>query len=239
VVHAESRGRMKILLVASDAREFSGLVSRASDVRPLALPIDLARSARLGAHDIVLAANGVGAAPAAAAVDAACRDARPDLIVSFGFCGGLDPRLGHGDVVVATGIAAGARTFPTAPVSAPPAQCGIVCSTDHVVQTGNEKRLLHASGAIAVEMEAGGVASRAEALGIPIACIRAVTDIAGETLANDFNSALRSDGHFATMNILRGALRHPMVRFPELFRLRNRCVRASRALGDFIVDCRF
>jgi hypothetical protein len=88
-------------------------------------------------------------------------------------------------------------------------------------------------------MEARGVAARTEALGIPFSCIRAVTDVARENLANDFNAALRPDGHFGTMNILRGALRQPTVRFPELFRLRNRSIRAARTLGDFIADCRF
>jgi NADPH:quinone reductase-like Zn-dependent oxidoreductase len=90
-----------------------------------------------------------------------------------------------------------------------------------------------------VEMEAGGVAERAVARGVPFYCVRVVTDMAGEDMANNFNGALRPDGHFATINILQGALRHPLVRLPELLRLRNRCVRAARVLGDFIADCRF
>jgi len=88
-------------------------------------------------------------------------------------------------------------------------------------------------------MEAAGVAARAEALGCPFYCIRAVTDPAGETMANDFNFALRSDGHFDTMKILSSSLRRPLVRLPELFRLRKRCLRASKVLGDFVADCRF
>ena len=88
-------------------------------------------------------------------------------------------------------------------------------------------------------MEAAGVAARAEALGRPFYCIKTVTDLAGESMANDFNSALRSDGHFDTMKILTSSLRHPSVRLPELFRLRKRCLRASKVLGDFVADCRF
>jgi hypothetical protein len=64
-------------------------------------------------------------------------------------------------------------------------------------------------------------------------------DLAGEDMANNFNEALREDGHFATISILNGTLLKPWVRLPELVRLRNRCVRASRVLGDFIADCRF
>ena len=116
---------------------------------------------------------------------------------------------------------------------------GVVCSIDHVAQSAAEKRQLRAGGASAVEMEAGGVAARAAAHGLPFYCVRVVTDLAGEEMANDFNAALRPDGHFATMRILQSALRHPLTRLPELLRLRSRCVRAARALGDFFADCRF
>jgi len=110
---------------------------------------------------------------------------------------------------------------------------------DHVVGTAAEKRTLRASGAIAVEMEAAGVARRAQALELPFYCVKAVTDLAVETMANDFNAALRPDGHFDTIGIFKGTLRHPIIRIPELIRLRNRCVRAAQVLGEFIADCRF
>jgi hypothetical protein len=147
------------------------------------------------------------------------------------------------DVVVATSIGTGrdaGPTYPALPVaSAAPHHTGAVCSIGHVAQTSAEKRRLRASGVIAVEMEAAGVAARAEARGLPFYCVRAVTDLAGEDMANDFNGALRPDGHFDTMFILIGILRHPLVRLPELFRLRNRCVRAACGLGEFIAECRF
>jgi adenosylhomocysteine nucleosidase len=239
MVHSERRGLMRLLMVASDPMEFPGLTARATEVRPLRLGINWARSARLGAHEVTLAANGAGWRRAAAAVDAACRHSRPDAVLNVGFCGALDDGLRHYDIVMATGIAAPGRNYAAKALSGSTAHSGIVCSADHVIQTADEKRRLRQSGAIAVEMEAAGVAERTEELGIPFSCIRIVTDTAGENMANDFNAALRSDGHFATMIILRGALRQPMVRFPELIRLRNRCSRASRILGDFIVDCRF
>jgi nucleoside phosphorylase len=116
---------------------------------------------------------------------------------------------------------------------------GVVCSIDHIAQTSEEKSRLRSSGACAVEMEAAGVAERAKALGLPFHCVKAVTDLAGETMANDFNSALRSDGHFDTMLILRRSFRYPTARLPELIRLRNRCVRAAHVLGEFFADCRF
>ncbi|MEO8596414.1 MAG: hypothetical protein ABI759_24055 [Candidatus Solibacter sp.] len=230
----------RILMIAADPMEFPGLLRHTSGVAPAAIGVDWARSARLGAHHLLLVANGAGAHRASAAVDAALRAFPADAIVSTGFCGALVPEFAIADVIAATAVDAGGRRFAVLhPASASRHHSGVVISTDHVAQTAGEKRQLRATGASVVEMEAGGVAERAETRGLPFYCVRAVTDLAGEDMANDFNRALRADGHFGTMKILQGALRHPLTRLPELIRLRQRCVRAARALGDFFADCRF
>jgi adenosylhomocysteine nucleosidase len=227
---------MKLLFVAADAMEFRGLLERAQDVRRYPIVADFSRSARIGAHDALLVANGAGWVRAGAAVRAA-EGFGPDAIVSTGFCGALDDCLEIGGIVAGTEIAGAGRRYACTPLEAP--HRGVVVSIDHVAQTAAEKRKLQQAGALAVEMEAAAVAAGAEEHGIPFYCIRAVTDLASENLENDFSGALRADGHFDTMFILRGALRSPSVRVPELLRLRSRCVRAARTLGDFIVGCRF
>jgi adenosylhomocysteine nucleosidase len=196
--------------------------------------------AQSGAHRMLLVANGAGAHRAAAAVDDALASFQPDAIVSLGFCGALDPDLAIADIVVGTSVFAGGRAFAAeTPNAGRPHSLGPVCTLDHVAQTAAEKSELRATGAIAVDMEAAGVAERAQSLGLPFFCIKSVTDLAGENMANDFNAALRSDGRFDTIRILASCLRKPWVRLPELFRLRRRCARAARSLGDFIADCRF
>jgi adenosylhomocysteine nucleosidase len=231
---------MRILIVAADPMEFPGILRHATGVKPAGLPVDWSRTARLGTRELVLAANGAGALRAASAVDAALDNFAAEAIVSTGFCGALVSELASGDVVVGSAVSAGGRTFPVLyPEGLALHHMGVVCSIDHVAETAEEKRRLRASGGSVVEMEAGGVAGRAAARGVPFYCIKVVTDLAGEDMANDFNGALRADGHFATIKILQGALRHPLVRVPELIRLRQRCVRGARALGDFIADCRF
>jgi len=227
---------MRIIFVAADAMEYSGILARATDARRERLPIDFARAALLGEHEVLLVANGAGWRPAAAAAEAAYGFA-PEAIVSTGFCGALDEKLDIADVVAATAISANGREHRVEAVEAPHA--GVVCSIDHVAQSAEEKLQLRQSGASAVEMEAAAVAEFARVRTIPFYCVRAVTDLAGESMANDFNRALRWDGHFDTMNILRGALRRPIIRLPELIRLRSRCVRAAEALGKFFVGCRF
>jgi adenosylhomocysteine nucleosidase len=236
---------MRILFVGADAMELAGLWRRCRQARACHLPVDWARTARLGQHEIILAANGAGAARAAAAVEAAAAGFAPDALVSLGFCGALAPRLNVADIVVAAALWIG----PPPPLPSPwppsmvasdhPHHSGPICSLDHVAQTAAEKHQLGSAGAIAVEMEAAGVAARAEALGLPFYCIKAVTDLAGEDLSIDFNSLLRSDGHFDKIEILKSALRHPSLRLPELLRLRRRCLRAREVLGEFIAGCRF
>lgn len=202
--------------------------------------ISLGREARLGAHDALLAANGAGAARAAAAVDAACGAFQPEAIVSTGFCGALDPDLTLSAIVVADCVRGEHRDYRASPVgAAAPAFSGAIQSIGRVARTAEEKRALRAGGACAVEMEAAGVAERAAARGLPFYCIRVVTDLAGETMRNDFNRALRADGRFDTISILASALRHPAARVPELVRLRKRCISASRILGSFLANCDF
>ncbi len=223
---------MRILIVAADRREFAGWkVSRTGR----------SGTVRMNGHEVLLVANGAGRTRAAAAVDNALRDFPADAVISTGFCGALDPELRVADIVVGTCVSGpDGNYYAASPVRAAARfHTGPVSSLDHVAQTAEEKRKLRAAGACAVEMEAAGVAARARARGLPFYCVRSVTDLASETLQNDFNAALRPDGHFGTMVILRNLLRHPWRRFPELFRLQKRCVRASRALGDFLGDCRF
>ena len=231
---------MRLLFVASDAMEFRGMLTFTQNRQETSARVDWARSGGMNGHAVLLAANGAGWRRAAAAVDAGCETFRPDAVVSTGFCGALDPQLGIADALVANCITARGRRFSALPVRGGTAsRVGVVCTIDHVARTAEEKRILRAQGASAVEMEAAGVASRAEALGLPFYCVRAVTDLAGEDMANDFNKALRPDGHFGTMRIFSHALRHPVARVPELIRLRHHCERAARTLGEFFADCRF
>jgi len=227
-------------MIAADAMEFPGILSHTAGAKPAGVAVDWSRAGRLGGYDVMLAANGMGWRLAAAAVDAAVAAFSPEAIVSTGFCGALEPELQIADVVVGTTVTAGPDKFGALkPASGRTHHTGVVCSIDHVAQTAAEKRELRGTGASAVEMEAGGVAQRAASYGVPFYCVRVVTDLAAEDMSNDFNEALRPDGHFGTMKILQGALRRPLIRLPELLRLRSRCVRSAQVLGDFIADCRF
>jgi adenosylhomocysteine nucleosidase len=226
--------------VAAEPREFVGLLPLCSGLRKLHWPVDWARYGECQDRQFWMVANGVGPKNAGFAVDVAHPFCNPAAIVSMGFCGALDPVLGIGDIFVATAVETAGRLFPVCrPVSTVPHRAGVLVSIDRVAQSAAEKKFLSSSGASAVEMEAAGVALRASEYGIPLFCVRSVTDRSYETFAMDFNRALRSDGHFDTIRILTSALRNPWQAFPELIRLRHYCQIATRTLGEFIAGCRF
>jgi len=234
---------VRLLFIASDPMEFRGLLAHATAIREAQVVAHWSRLATLGGNQVLLVANGAGPQRAAAATDAGLKAFDAEAIVSTGFCGALSPELQIADLVFATQVARG-HALRTWPYRREPAGnqarhfSGPIQSIPYVAQTAEEKRNLAVTGAIAVEMEAAGVAASAESHGLPVYCVRAVTDLASEDLANNFNNALRLDGRFDTILILKGSLRNPMVRLPELLRLRKRCVRAAQVLGDFFADSR-
>jgi adenosylhomocysteine nucleosidase len=231
---------MRLMVVASDPMEFRGLLRMMDMPRKLNASVDWARSGKLNGHEMLLVSNGVGQKRAAMAVDAGSALFHPDAVASSGFCGALDPKLKVADVVVGSCIAAGNRRYSALPLRGAMAyRTGTIVSSEHIARTAEQKRQLHEQGGLAVEMEAAGVAERAESLRLPFYCVRSVTDLAGEDLANDFERSLRPDGHFDTIGIFRTALRHPATHIPELICLHRRCRRAARTLGEFFADCRF
>lgn len=152
-------------------------------------------------------------------------------IISTGFCGALDPALQVGDIVVwgDAAVAPDSRFVR-----------GEIFSADRVLVTAVEKRALrNRTGAIAVDMEAAAVRSRAAEWGVPFMCIRVVSDTAADDMPLDFNRFRNADGNFSRTRIALAAMARPFSAMPGLMELDRNCRRASRTLGDFLADCRF
>jgi len=230
----------RLLLIAAEPREFSGMVQFCRNLKPLAWPIYSARSADLNGREVLLVANGAGRRRAAQAVDVASSMGKLNLICNMGFCGALESGMKIGDIFVAERVQTGDAEYAAVkPQSTRPYHTGVLASIGHVAQTAEEKSALRERGASAVEMEAAGVAARAAQLGVPFYCVRSITDLADESFGLDFNAALRPDGRFDTMRLIAASCRRPLSLLPELLHLGMRCRTASRALGEFVADCRF
>ena len=231
-----------VLIVAAEKAEFEGILRRRPKPEPLSWPLDYSAAVEWNGSRRLLAANGAGPGLAGAAADAARERESIDALVSFGFCGGLNPDLRPGDVVVARTIEALERSGSYeagTPATGRRFHAGVVMSVDRIVATREEKSELRRRGGDAVEMEAAGLAGRAASWRLPIYCIRAVTDTAEESFHLDLNSARDETGRISRWKVAGGALRRPVQGVPELLRLRRRSLEAAEQLGDFIADCTF
>jgi adenosylhomocysteine nucleosidase len=235
-----------ILFVASEGREFQGLVRHLrGGRRQTQWPIQFAFSGELNGKQAVLVADGPGPDLAARAAAEAGQHGEVDAVVSIGFCGGLDPRLEKGQIVIATAIVDRSGRVVTA-TALPSAVSSKGCpvkekflSMNRVAVTTAEKRALAATGAGAVEMEAAGLYRQASQWGAPFFAIRVVTDAADDEFSIDFNRMRDAAGRFSRSRIIVEACRHPFKRFPELLQFDRRCRSAALLLGDFIADCQF
>jgi adenosylhomocysteine nucleosidase len=228
-----------LLVVASEPREFLGLLRRCRGIEELDWPVRFARSAELNGRRLLLVAHGHGPRLAGEAADAGGGQ-HVEGLLSTGSCGALSPALRPGDTIAATRVeTADGRSFVAClPRTGRQTACGPVISLDRVVRTADEKRRLHARGFLAVEMEAAAVAERAARWGVPFYCLRAVTDTAQQDLMIDLNAARDDQGQIRDGRVVVEALRRPWS-LPELFILWRRSHVAAESIGQLIVDSRF
>ena len=239
---------MAMLYVASEASELKPLAKLLTGLRKLKWPVDYAFEGIWESRRILVAANGAGPKLAAQVVEVAIRAAmvaelsssRLEAVVSTGFCGALDPDLRESQIVVASEVLcpASGETFACAGVMAEREFVrGGMLSQDRIASNTEQKTKLLAHGAIAVDMEAAGVAARAKRAGLPFCCIKVVSDRADESFPFDLNRMRSDEGRIARGKIGIHALTHPTV-VPALFALKRRSEDAARALGEFLVSCR-
>lgn len=245
---AAANSIMAILYVASEAAELKPLANLLTAPRKLKWPIDYAYEGIWEGRRLLLAANGAGPKLAAQAVEVAIRavmvaelsSSKLEAVVSTGWCGALDPELRESQIIAATHVLnlATSETFDCAPVVADGEFIsGLVASQDRIANDVSEKKRLRASGALAIDMEAAGVAARAQRAGLPFCCVKVVSDSASESFQFDLNKFRTSEGRIARGKIVVQALTHPN-RLPVLFHLKRRTGDAATALGEFLVSCR-
>jgi adenosylhomocysteine nucleosidase len=172
-------------------------------------------------------------------------------LVSFGICGGLDPALNSGTLILPQVVTSddGRRRRVDAALrgvlaaalgrAGIPVLVGDVLGADRAADTPSRKAALNRqSGAIAVDLESHLVAEAAAAAGLPFAALRAVADPAERALPPAALIGLDATGHPALGRILLSLARQP-AQLPALLRLARdtrRALatlrRAGTALGD-------
>ena len=113
------------------------------------------------------------------------------------------------------------------------AKTGRIASTSRIVWRADEKRAIRSlTGAVGLDMESAVLAAVAQEMGIPMAIVRTVSDLAEEDLPLDFNLFLRPTGWLAGLRTLIG---QPSS-IAGLNRLRKQSRMASDRLADFFKE---
>jgi adenosylhomocysteine nucleosidase len=147
-------------------------------------------------------------------------------IISFGIAGGLAADLSAGDWIVASGVVAPHKRYPTdrdwarrllqALGSAIHADIAGVDAP--VVEPADKRWLRDATSSVAVDMESHIAAAAAEAHGLPFAACRVIIDPAHRALPPAALVNLRPDGTPDIMAVLRSVMREPR-QLPGLLRV--------------------
>lgn len=162
-------------------------------------------------------------------------------LVSFGICGGLDPALPSGSLLLPLTVRDEAgRRFAVDPawhraVAAALTGAGILASTGdllgaaEIVATPEQKRAYCESNAVAADLESHLVAAAAAAAGLPFLALRAIADPAWRRLPPAALVGLGADGRPALGAVLVSLLRRP-AQLPALVRIACETTAALRAL---------
>ncbi len=150
-------------------------------------------------------------------------------IVSFGVCGGLNPSLKSGDLVIESNSKGWLERLQAA---LPTARSGIVAGGDAMIAGASEKRALRQRlGADAIDMETHQVKAFAERTGTPYAVVRAVSDPAHSALPRAALVGLKPKGETDAFAVVRSLALRPWE-LPALLRTAREADAALRALRN-------
>ncbi len=174
--------------------------------------------------------TGIGWNNAERSARAALAAARPRLVLSCGFAGGLDPALAAGTVVYAAGaetglgpVLEGAGARPARFHCARRAAC-----------TAAEKQAARAStGADAIEMESQVIGAVCREQQVPCATVRVILDTASEDLPLDFNSLMTPDQRLDGFKLALVVARSP-AKIGPLMRLQQQSRSAAVKLAEVL-----
>jgi adenosylhomocysteine nucleosidase len=153
----------------------------------------------------------------------------PDLVLTCGFAGGLNPDLKLGDIIFETSD----ETLRVKLLDAGAKQLKIFCA-DRIATTVAEKKKLRAeTGADAVEMESAAIHAVCRERGIPCATVRVISDTAGEDLPLDFNTLSKPDRNLDFCKLAWAIARSP-GKIPALMQLQKKTRFAAGQLADVL-----
>lgn len=182
---------------------------------------------RASAHILV---TGMGQKNAAESLRKELAAAKPGLVLTCGFAGGLNPKLHLSDVVFDADAESGLADKLTA-LGAKPAR--FHCTTRVAVTAAEKQALWQSTGADAVEMESSAIRKICREQNIPSATIRVISDAAGEDLPLDFNALMTPDDRIDFAKLALKLMTSPQ-KIPQLMRFQKQTIKAARSLAEVL-----
>ncbi|HET8577093.1 MAG TPA: hypothetical protein VFO18_08350 [Methylomirabilota bacterium] len=169
------------------------------------------------------------------------------LIISAGTCGGLDPRLRPGDLVIPESVLSPSgelynvtpsqhrRALGAAATRVRGAtRSGLLITTRDVVGTPDAKAELHArTGALAADLESAVILARAAATGCISLVVRGVSDGAAESLPAELIGLVTPEGKLRSARALALMASRPTV-LPRALALKHSTRKALRAVASLL-----
>ena len=163
------------------------------------------------------------------------------LVISAGVCGGLDPALAPGDLVLPDSVLGPAGDLANVTPSyhraaaalAPSASTGRLITTREVIATPAAKAALFArTGAVAADMESSVILAAAAAAGLPSLVVRAVSDAAHDALPPELIRLLTPEGRLRVAGAV-ALIAHPAI-VPRALEIRRATRRALAVVARLL-----
>jgi adenosylhomocysteine nucleosidase len=162
-----------------------------------AAPFHKIAAQRPGVFTVIV---GIGRQNAEKAVRNFLAASSPELVLTCGFAGGLNPDLKLGEVLFELSTANAQLSKRLVAAGAKP---GTFFCADRIATTVAEKaKLRYGTRADAVEMESAAIHAVCAERGIPCATVRVISDTAGEDLPLDFNALAKRDKSLSFVKLL-------------------------------------
>lgn len=243
---------MKIGIITAMPEEMQAVVRAIGTTGRVACGELNSRQGSVGSHEVIVVEAGMGFSNATAAAECLIQNARPDWIMSAGFCGGISAELRVGDVVLASGLTiVSGEGLEDVPVELPgisrdfAAQqaakgqrvfAGMYASTAIIIQKRRLAMLLPVDAPFpVVEMESAAIARVAVKHRIPFCAVRTVSDPADEELGFSLDEFCDDRMRIRIHRVLLTIVRKPRI-IPQLFRLARNSRVAAASLTESVAQ---
>ncbi len=171
--------------------------------------------------------TGMGRNNAARVIEERCAARRPDLVVTCGFAGGLNPTFSESDVVFDADL----ETQLESKLHDAGAKRATFFCTNRVAITSDEKMRLWRNIAMDIlEMESETIRDHCRDLGIPGATIRTISDSAHDDLPLDFTLLMNNRQHVNYKKMSWLLLKSPRL-IIDLLAFQKKATDAAQALA--------